>query len=60
MLPRATVLRCRVRYFTDGAVLGSREFVHGLVDVWQREKGRKLPPKPCALRGADWAGARCR
>ncbi len=26
-LPRATVLRCRVRYFTDGAVLGSRAFV---------------------------------
>jgi putative transposase len=26
-LPRATVLRCRVRYFSDGAVLGSRAFV---------------------------------
>jgi REP element-mobilizing transposase RayT len=26
-LPRAAVLRCRVRYFTDGAVLGSRAFV---------------------------------
>jgi putative transposase len=26
-LPRATILRCRVRYFTDGAVLGSRVFV---------------------------------
>jgi putative transposase len=25
--PRATVLRCRVRYFTDGAVLGTRAFV---------------------------------
>jgi REP element-mobilizing transposase RayT len=26
-LPLATVLRCRVRYFTDGAVLGSQAFV---------------------------------
>ena len=22
-LPKSTVLRCRVRYFTDGAILGS-------------------------------------
>lgn len=26
-LPLATALRCRIRYFTDGAVLGSRAFV---------------------------------
>ena len=26
-LPRAEYLRLRIRYFTDGAVLGSREFV---------------------------------
>jgi putative transposase len=26
-LPLATVLRCKLRYFTDGAVLGSRTFV---------------------------------
>ena len=26
-LPRATVLRCRIRYFTNGAVLGTRAFV---------------------------------
>jgi putative transposase len=27
ILPRATVLRCRIRYFTDGAVLGTKAFV---------------------------------
>jgi hypothetical protein len=26
-LDRATYLRCRVRYFTDGLVIGSRDFV---------------------------------
>ena len=26
-LPVAAALRCRVRYFADGAVLGSKEFV---------------------------------
>jgi hypothetical protein len=54
VLPRATVLRCRVRYFTDGAILGSEEFVRGYVGAWQLEKGRKYPPKPNLLRGADW------
>ncbi|MFU8848395.1 MAG: transposase [Opitutales bacterium] len=55
-LPKATVLRCRMRYFTDGAILGSEEFVRGFVDAWQKNKGRKHAPKPKLLRGADWQG----
>jgi hypothetical protein len=27
-IPMARMLRCRIRYFTDGAVIGSREFVN--------------------------------
>ena len=27
-IPRSVYLRCRVRYFTDGAVIGSRDFVN--------------------------------
>jgi hypothetical protein len=27
-LSMAKILRCRVRYFTDGAVIGSKEFVN--------------------------------
>jgi hypothetical protein len=54
VLPKATVLRCRVRYFTDGAILGSQEFVRDYASVWQLEKKRKYPPKPNLLRGADW------
>jgi len=56
ILPRATVLRCRVRYFTDGAILGSQEFVRSFVGAWQQEKGRKHSPKVNLLRGADWQG----
>ena len=56
MLPKATVLRCRVRYFTDGAILGSQEFVRSFVSDWQAEKQRKYPPKVTHLRGADWNG----
>ena len=54
VLPKAVVLRCRVRYFTDGAVLGSREFVERFLTTWQQERGRKRPPKANRLRGADW------
>lgn len=55
-LPKSTVLRCRVRYFTDGAILGSSEFVQGFTGVWQLEKGRKFPPKVSLLKGTDWHG----
>ncbi len=55
-LPKAALLRCRVRYFTDGAILGSQEYVRGFVDLWQSERQRKHPPKPQLMRGADWEG----
>jgi len=54
VLPRAAALRCRVRYFTDGAILGSRAFVAEFAESWQRERGRKRKPTPNAMRGADW------
>jgi len=53
-LPKSVVLRCRVRYFSDGAILGSAEFVRGFTDSWQTGRGRKYPPKEQPLRGADW------
>lgn len=55
-LPRSTVLRCRVRYFTDGAILGSEAFVKSHAGAWQLERQRKHPPRPHLLRGADWQG----
>ena len=54
VLPKAAVLRCRVRYFTDGAILGSAEFVRGYLGAWQLERGRKHPPKVNAMKGAEW------
>lgn len=54
-LPLATVLRCRVRYFNDGAVLGSRAFVALHLAAYGARTGRRqgmdvrpLPPI------ADW------
>ncbi|WPJ95602.1 transposase [Coraliomargarita algicola] len=54
VLPRAAVLRCRIRYFTDGAILGSAEYVRGFVDSVQVERKRRHPPKVNPLRGAAW------
>jgi hypothetical protein len=42
-LPKAAILRCRVRYFTDGAILGSAEFVRGFTAAWQVERKLKGP-----------------
>jgi putative transposase len=53
-LPKAVMLRCRVRYFTDGAILGSAEYVRGFTGAWQVERGRKHPPKVSTMRGLDW------
>jgi putative transposase len=53
-LPRSAMLRCRVRYFTDGAILGSAEFVRGFTGAWQMERGRKHAPKVNAMRGSGW------
>jgi REP element-mobilizing transposase RayT len=59
-LPMSAVLRCRVRYFSDGAILGSEEFVRGFVAAWQQPSGsrarggRKRPPKVNLMRGAEW------
>jgi|TARA_B110000967_G_scaffold157411_1_gene162557 putative transposase len=53
-LPKAVMLRCRVRYFTDGAILGSAEFVRGFTAVWQMERGRKHLPKVNTMRGSNW------
>jgi len=53
-LPKSTVLRCRVRYFTEGAIFGSKAFVESFAADWQRARGRRRPPRAHELEGADW------
>jgi len=50
-LPLPDVLRCRVRYLTDGAVLGGKAYVAGQLARYRRQTGqrkripvRELPP----------------
>jgi len=46
-LPLPEVLRCRIRYFTDGAVLGSRAFVQTQLAIYRARTGRRrcTPPR---------------
>jgi hypothetical protein len=54
-LSKAVMLRCRVRYFTDGAILGSAEYVRGFTGAWQQERQRRYSPEVNLMRG-DWGG----
>jgi hypothetical protein len=48
------VLRCRVRYFADGLVLGRKVYVE---DVFRRHRGHFSPKRKDgarAMKGAEW------
>jgi len=50
-LPLAEYLRCRVRYFCDGAVFGSREFVEGMFRARRGWFGEKRKSGARKMRG---------
>lgn len=55
-LPLQVVLRCRVRYFSDGVALGGETFVQNLFVRYRDRFGptRKRGARP--MRHADWSG----
>ena len=46
------MLRCRVRYFSDGAVIGSRAFVDGVFRAYRERFGEKRQSGARKLRGS--------
>jgi len=56
-LGMAKMLRCRVRYFTDGAVIGSKEFVNEAFASARERFGAKRKDGARAMRGSG-SGAR--
>lgn len=52
-LPLASYVRCRVRYFSDGAVLGSREFVNEMFTHYRKHFGAKRKDGARRLRGLE-------
>ena len=57
-LPLAAALRCRVRYFTDGAVLGGKAFVDGFFERKREEFGPRRQSGARPLRGGHFGGIR--
>ncbi len=56
---RTEALRCRVRYFSDGAVLGSKEFVQGYFEKNRARFSAKRRDGPRPMRGSDWGELTC-
>ncbi len=53
-LPLHVALRCRVRYFTAGAVMGSRKFVDEVFEQNRARFGPKRESGARPMRGAEW------
>jgi len=54
-LPLHEVLRCRIRYFSDGAVLGGQAFVQKHLGTYQKLTGRRSRTAPRAMpQVTDW------
>lgn len=55
-LSKAEILRCRVRYFSDGVVLGSKEYVEGVFRKRREQFGLKRSSGARRMRGGNWDG----
>ncbi len=54
-LPFSTILRCRLRYFIDGGVLGSQAFVEEHLATYRRNTGKRSRTAPRPLPDlTDW------
>lgn len=50
------LLRCRVRYFTDGAILGSRAYVDDAVRRHREHFGQQRKTGARTMKGGGWGG----
>ena len=55
-LPVETLLRCRVRYFTDGLALGSRGFLNEVFERYRGQFGKNRCEGAQAMRYGEWGG----
>lgn len=53
-LPVNEILRCRVRYFTDGAILGSRAFVEDQFRKHRSHFGIRRESGSRPMAGVEW------
>lgn len=58
-LSLAQLLRCRVRYFSDGMVIGSESFIEGFFKARRETFGPRRKSGARRMRGGDWGEMRC-
>jgi putative transposase len=56
VLALSEILRLKVRYMTDGGVLGSREYVNTIFVRFRRHFGKRRRDGARSMKGADWGG----
>ena len=57
-LSLAEVLRCRIRYFTDGVVLGSQKFIDEFFERQRSQFGERRKTGARKMKGAAWGELR--
>jgi len=55
-IPVPQALRCRVRYFTDGAVIGSKQYVTEVYSTHRGLFGTRRKTASRRMKGSDWDG----
>jgi hypothetical protein len=55
-IPVSQALRCRVRYFTDGAVIGSKQYVGQVFESHREFFGARRKTGPRKMKGSKWDG----
>ncbi len=53
-LSREQILRCRVRYFSDGLILGSKEFVESVFTAQRERFSKKRKTGARRMKGTQW------
>jgi putative transposase len=53
-LPLTDLLRCRVRYFSDGVAIGSRDYVDGVFEKYRDQFGKERKTGARTMKGGGW------
>ncbi|MBT7188540.1 hypothetical protein HN911_14595 [Candidatus Bathyarchaeota archaeon] len=53
-LPVTELLRCKVRYFSDGVVIGSSDYVEGVFEKYRDQFGAKRKSGARKMKGGGW------
>jgi len=57
-LPVAEAIRCRVRYFADGGVIGTGAYVQRIFESNREQFGARRRTGPRRMKGSEWEGLR--